>query len=400
MYVKCIATEKANQMAVKKSAAVKPKKKTVRATRRTTGMAAMPVKKGWDTVKYYVHYMVESREWGSVLEGYIRKHNGKETLSAISKLPAWKLTTYSHWATTAWLLDNGHERIVPDVYSNGLSKYIETLIVESKSVVAAKASDKKKNVHIPNIQERLMEAAAEKTEELEEWIDDFLRNPKTNSLKDKMPLDCFRKNEINLGHVRWIVKWYQGQVDELEELFNLPKKNLTDMEEQLIEGYSHLTKSQQTELYEFHKRIIQATEILRAEKNQSRPPRKVKQKSAADIVKKMKFKPSDPEHGIASVNPADVVGATTIVVFNCKNRKLGVYYAEDNQTIQVKGTTLQFFDEKRSLQKTIRKPDEVLPNWKKVTKHKLPSLFDFLTTTETKMNGRMNDDIIILKVFK
>jgi len=400
VYNTCIATEKENQMAVKKSVAAKPKKKTVRATRRTTGMSAMPIKKGWDTVKYYVHYMVESREWGTVLAGHISKNYGKETLTAVSKLPSWKLTTYSHWATTAWLLDNEHDSIIPDGYVAGLSKYIETLIVESKTVVAAKSTDKKKNVYVPNIQERLMEAAEEKTGELDEWIDDFLRNPKANSLKDKMPLDCFRKNEINLGHVRWIVKWYQGQVNELEELFNLPKKNLTDMEEQLVEGYNHLTKAQQKELYEFHKRIIQATEILRAEKNQARPARKVKQKSAADIVKKMKFKPSDPEHGIASVNPADVVGATTVVVFNCKNRKLGVYHAEDHQTIQVKGTTLQFFDEKRSLQKTIRKPDEVLPNWKKVTKHKLPTLFGFLTTTETKMNGRMNEDIIILKVFK
>jgi len=50
--------------------------------------------------------------------------------------------------------------------------------------------------------------------------------------------------------------------------------------------------------------------------------------------------------------------------------------------------------------KTVRKPDEVLPNWKKVTKHKLKSQFGYLKTTDTKMNGRMNEDTVILKVFK
>jgi hypothetical protein len=87
-------------------------------------------------------------------------------------------------------------------------------------------------------------------------------------------------------------------------------------------------------------------------------------------------------------------------VFNCKNRKLGIYYAEEHQTIKVKGTTLQYFDESRSIQKTVRKPQEILPQWKKVTKHKLKTQFGYLKTTETKLNGRMNDDTVILKVFK
>jgi hypothetical protein len=215
-----------------------------------------------------------------------------------------------------------------------------------------------------------------------------------------MPLNSFRKNEINLGHTRWINNWFEGPLSELEELVNLPKKNLTEMEKQLQEGYNHLTKPQQKELYEFHVRIFQAMEILRAEKKQTRAVRKPKQKSAQELVKKMKYKSSDPDLGIASVNPAEVIDATAIVVFNCKNRKLGIYYAEDHATIKVKGTTLQFFDETKSVQKTVRKPQEILPQWKKITKHKLTSQFGYLKTTETKLNGRMNEDIVILKVFK
>ena len=374
-------------------------KRKPRASRRVTGMAAMPTKT-FNQAKHYVHYEVESREWVSTIKSYIKKNLKKADQTAINKLPDWKLNG-SHWATVAYLLSE-KETLVTDYWKSSFHTFLEKLVEEGKKIVAEKKAEdnKKKNVYVPNIQERLMEAAEEKTGELDEWIDDFLRDPKKNSLKNKMPLESFRKNEINLGHTRWITKWFQGALEELEELVNLPKSKLTEMEKQLQEGYNHLTKSQQKELYEFHKRIFQAMEIIRAEKKQSRTPRKTKAKSASEIVKKMKFNPSDSKYGIASVNPADVVGATAIVIFNTKNRKIGVYHAEEHQTISVKGTTLIYFDTVKSVQKTVRKPEEVLPNWKKVTKHKLKTLFGYLKTTETKLNGRMNEDTIILKVFK
>lgn len=379
----------------------KPKKKTVRVSRRTTGMAAIPTDT-WANAKFYVHYEVEGREWGNTVKAYIKKNFDKQTTAAIAKLPEWKVSAYSHWATAAQLMEVKPD-IVPEVYKTGLIKFIKGLAEEGKLIVAAKRVEEKakKNVHVPTIQERLMEASEEKLDEIETWIDDFLRDPKKNTLSDKLPLESFRKNEINLGHTRWITKWYEGPMTELEELVNLPKASeQTEDQKQLAEGYNHFTKAQQKELLEFYKRIFQAMEILRAEKKQVRPARKTKQKSAADLVKKLKFKSSDADMGIASVNPAEIIGATAIVVFNCKNRKLGVYYAEDGCTFQVKGTTLQFFDETRSTQKTIRKPQEILPHWKKVTKHKLAAQFGYLKTTETKMNGRFNEDTVILKVFK
>lgn len=372
-------------------------KRKPRVSRRVTGMAAMPTK-SFNHAKHYVHYEVEPREWISTLKSYIKKNMKKDETSAINKLPDWKLHG-SHWATVAYLMNENPE-IVPDAYKTSFDNFLKKLVKEGKEIFAEKKVEEKKKSVVPNIQERLMEAAGEKTAEIETWIDDFIRDPKTNSLKNKMPLDSFRKNEINLGHTRWIVKWYEGAYQELEELVNLPKTKLNDMQKQLQEGYAHLNKSQQKDLYNFYKRIMQAVDILRAEKKQTRAPRKVKQKSAADIVKKLKFKPSDPTYGIASVNPADIVGAKAIVVFNTKNRKIGIYHAEDQQTLSVKGTTLVYFDTETSVQKTVRKPEEVLPNWKKVTKNKIKTQFGYLKTTPTKLNGRMNEDTVILKVFR
>ncbi len=280
---------------------------------------------------------------------------------------------------------------------------IAELIEKGKDIVEErKAEDKKKKgAYIPSIQERLQEAAEERTEELDQWVDDWMRDSKANPLKDKMPLKLFKRQNINLGHLRFVTGWFKGSYEELQELENLPPaKQRDDMQAQLAEGYETYSKSQIKELKDFYKRIFDAIEILKAEQKQTRAVRKPKVKSAQELVKKLKFKSSDGNFGIASINPSEIIDSKCVVVFNTKNRKIGIYHAQEHADLKVKGTTLQYFDEARSTQKTIRKPDEVLPIWKKITRHKVPVQYGYLKTTETKLNGRFNADTIILKAFK
>jgi len=378
------------------------KKKTVRAKRRVSAWESLPMDQGWHAVQYHIHYLMESKEWLNKVKGYIKKNYDKKTVAAINKLPDWKLGGKSHYATAAHFEENAPDKIHPD-YVGRLDAWIKGLAEEGAKIVEIKRAEEKvkKKAYVPSIQERLEEATIDKMEELDQWVDDWMRDPKKNPLKDKQPLQLFRKLEINLGHARFIQKFYEGEMQELDELINLPTKSKQDeMQQQLEEGYNHLSKPLRKELHGFYQRVFQALDIIRAEKKQTRAVRKPKQKSAAELVKKLKFKASDGEFGIASINPADIVDATTLIVFNTKNRKLGIYHAQEHTTFKVKGTTLQFYDEKSSVQKTVRKPNEVLPEWKKVTKHKIKTQFGYLKTTETKLNGRFNADTIILKAFK
>ena len=268
---------------------------------------------------------------------------------------------------------------------------VAELIEQGKDIIEEKKADEKskKKAYVPSIQERLEEAAEEKSGELDEWIDNWMRDSKANPLKDKVPLKLFKKNQMNLGHLRYVSKWFEGSYQELKDLNDLPTASKRDeMQSQLAEGYDTYSKPQIKELTDFYKRLFDAIEIMKAEQKQNRAVRKPKVKSAQELVKKLKFKPSDGDFGIASVNPSELIDATAVVVFNTKNRKLGIYYAQEHAGFKVKGTTLQFYDEARSTQKTVRKPSEVLPNWKKVTKHKLKPQFGYLKTTETKLNGR------------
>ena len=378
------------------------KRKKPRATRRANAWDQLPMDKGWHAVQYHIHYLIEAKEWLNKVKSYIKKNYDKTTVSNINKLPDWKIGGKSHWATAAHFEENAPDQVIPD-YKGALDRWIKQLAEEGAQVVELKKAEEKtkKKPYVPTIQERLEEATIDKLEELDNWLDDWMRNSKKNPLIKCNPLNYFRKQEMNLGHLRFVDQFYRGQYEELQELNNLPPaKKHDDMQQQLAEGYNTYSKKEIKELTDFYKRMFDGIEIIKAEKKQTRAVRKPKQKSAAELVKKLKFKPSDGDFGLSSIPPADIIDATALVVFNTKNRKLGIYYAQEHTGFKVKGTTLQFYDENRSLQKTVRKPDEVLPNWKKVTKHKLKAQFGYLKTTETKLNGRFNADTIILKAFK
>jgi hypothetical protein len=63
----------------------------------------------------------------------------------------------------------------------------------------------------------------------------------------------------------------------------------------------------------------------------------------------------------------------------------------------VKGSTLVGFDETRSVQKTVRKPEETLKEFKKAGKVKLRTFLNDINAVEVKLNGRLGIDTVILR---
>jgi hypothetical protein len=136
----------------------KPKKKTIRATRRGVNRFALAPTDDWNKTKHYVHYEIESKEWGEKIREYIRKTYDQKTLSAVNRLPEWKVNNHSHWACAAFLLEVNPE-IVPESYKSGIVKWIEGLVKEGKAVAAEKNLEEsvKKKTYTPTIQERIKE---------------------------------------------------------------------------------------------------------------------------------------------------------------------------------------------------------------------------------------------------
>ncbi len=120
----------------------------------------------------------------------------------------------------------------------------------------------------------------------------------------------------------------------------------------------------------------------------------------AKAVSQVRYKIEDRELRLVSVDPVSILGAKGLLVFNTKNRKVGLYIASD-EGLEVKGTTIQGFDEEKSRQKTLRKPGELLDSFRDATFKRASIILDKnIRAKAGKMNGRLNNHIIIMKVWK
>lgn len=287
--------------------------------------------------------------------------------------------------------------------SDALKKHVSTAIERGRPIIEAKIAEQKREaaaqLYKPTIQQVMQQAAVHIVSEVDEFADNFDYDPK--ALKEFEPVSMLRKAECKPNHARIIRKFYEGELAEIQELnTKVGKRDMDEMREQLEEGYAHLDTKQRKAYLDMLLKIVNACDIIIAEAKTTRKPRKVKAKSPEQLTSKMKFKISDSDYGIASQPPSALIGAVMALVFNCKTRKLGVYVANDPDGFGVKGTTLTNFEETTSIQKTVRKPQEILPQIKKTSKPRTLKLFDGIKTTDTKMNGRFNDETVILNVFK
>lgn len=395
-------------MARASKVATKPKKKTVRAVRRGANMMPLMPTKNWEGAKYYTHYEVESKEWLNTVKNYIKKHYDKKMVTAINKLPDWKVGGKSHWACAAYLLDKQPE-LVPEVYKTGIDRWIKELAEEGIVVIKQEKTEEKakpKNIHVPTIQERIKDQAQNACEAIEEWLDGFITDKKNFDSKGFDFVKHFADMKVSQAHARKIKSFYNGEYEEAQLIQKLPtpgeinrvkNEHEKDMLLQLREGYSHLTKKDAATYLEALETLMGACDVIIDSSKATRKPKAKKAPSKEKLIAKVQYKEKDDKLQIVSVNPLELIESTEVWVYNTKTRKLGKYIAEEGQHMQVKGTSLLFYDTTKSVQKTLRKPEETLKEFKKAGKVKLRTFLEEIKTTDIKLNGRLNSDTIILK---
>ena len=382
------------------------RKKTVRAKRRGSPWELMPTKT-WQGAHYFVHYEIESKDWLNVCKNYIKKKYDKKIVSAINKLPDWKVGGKSHYALAAYCEEH-HPHLIPDHYVGKFDKWVMGLAEEGAKVVEEKKAEEKakKNVYVPSIQERIRDQAIEACDAIEEWLDGFITNKNDFDPKGFNFTSHFAKYKVSQAHARKIKGLYAGELEEAKLIQNLPTpgeikrckdEREADMMQQLREGYGHLTKKDAKTYLEALETLHGACDVVIDAAKASRKPRAKKAPSKEKLISKLKYLERDDKLQLVSVNPLDIIDAKEVWVYNIKTRKLGKYVAADHATLQVKGAGLQFYDEKLSIQKTLRKPDETLKEFKKAGKVQLRKFMDNIKTTDIKLNGRLNSDTIILK---
>jgi len=274
-----------------------------------------------------------------------------------------------------------------------------------------KAQEKK---YQPTIQDRLHDQSLQMCEAIDAWLDTFDTDRAKFDAKQFDFKKHFELMKTTQAHARKIIKFYQPELDEWRTVSNPPSsaqiKKMTESEadewQQVKEGYGHIKKAEFKKIITALENLLEACDFVIESSKATRKTRKPKAKPAAKVVEKVKYKQTDDKYKLASIDPANIVGAATLWTFNTKTRKLGKYVAaevdptgaeREGSGLSVKGTTITGFDKAQSVQKTLRKPEESLKEFKAAGKVKLRKFMDELKTTETKLNGRLNPDTILLK---
>ena len=265
---------------------------------------------------------------------------------------------------------------------------IESINSKSAEEVVELEVEEKPRAYVPTIQDRMNEKTADTIGELEGHYDEFINNPKYNF----SPYSYLVANNVAQSQLSKYEEVYQARFDELKLAFERA-------DEQLQEGYSHYKTADFKRIFAFIDQILNDVIQYRGLKKATKKIRAPKSVSKEKVVSKLKFAKEDKVLRLISINPADIIGAQELWVYNNKTRKLGKYVADSLKgPLNVKGTGIIGFDEHKSVTKTLRKPEEKLKEFAKATKIQLRKFIEDIKATETKLNGRISTDVILLKV--
>jgi len=345
----------------------------------------------WDA-HYYVHNEIDDGVKVKSLIRYVEKKHGKETAAPLRNMPDSKLVTFGVYA---YMLEHGVT--LDKKLSDSFTNHVKTLLGIAKEIeVVEPVAKPKPTGPVLSIQERMREQLDELCCQLNGMVDDIMA--------EKVLIGDFKPDHmIQLySQEHSVIKPAHAKI--LREVFTQQHKEATEVvawkDDQLKEGYSHLSAKQRKLFLEIFQRIMNACDAIINAGKAVRKTRKPKARSADKVVAKLKCMQSDPKLGLASVAPSTLLKAKTLWVFNTKNRKLGCYVVNElAEFLSVKGTTIINYDPALSMQKTIRKPEVLLKGAGKLSRTRIQKLYDDVNATEIKQNGRINEHILLLNVF-
>ena len=326
----------------------------------------------------YHNLHTSEKELRKTILSYVKKNNPK-ALEGVTKASDYEVRQIAILVT---LLNQA--QTLEEKELNFISTTIESLRQKYKK--EDKPEVDKPAAVVISIEERIMGAARKHAAEIDGEIDGFVVN-KSSTFSMKAYL---LSNNVSGAVSKKIAEMYVPLLKELQLA-------VSGKDDQLKEGYSNFTKPQLKAFAAFVQGIISdcAQQVVTSKVSK---PRVRKAKPAGVLVKNMKYQLKNDEYKLTSCNPADIIGATELWVFNTKYRRLTVYRANKGDTLSVRGTTILNFDLAASETKTLRKPMDFFKSCG-TTKRPLNTAFNAIKTKSATPNGRVNEETIILRAF-
>ena len=340
----------------------------------------------------YYNYKYKSKDGKKWFVEYLKKEKvSKDKIKHVKLLPDWRVgITYG---ALAKMLMDGCPPL--EEYTTALDKRLEECLqvkVKNTEVVESKVL-----APVISIQERMrLNLNDFLGKHVEGEIDDFFEN----KFKSKFKLiDTLQVKQITGKAAGMISNLYAQEVSDLTELLN-PLKEQDDIFVQLTEGYPY-KKAELKKILAFYTMLVEDADHYANSQKANRKIRVKKAPSVEKIVAKLKYAVTNEKYKLVSIDPKKIIGAQELWVFNTKTRKLGKYVAGNEFStgeLSVKGASIIGFDEKKSVQKTIRKPEVTLKEFQKAGKVALRKFLEDIKATDIKLTGRINKDTVLLKV--
>lgn len=245
-------------------------------------------------------------------------------------------------------------------------------------------------IPVVSIQERIRDKANDCISELEGQVDEIILS-KFKTIGS--PYGLMHTLTIKDAQTKYIIDWAKQKRNEFDEVLNSDDVDLK-------EGYSNFSKSEIKKMVGYFDQVILDCGKVSNSSIQNRKIRKRKIKSPEELVAKIKICKEFDDLKLKSIAPRDIIGVMQLWVYNTKTRKLGVYHAEDAGGLSVKGSSLLNYNESKSIQKKLRKPEEMLPLVLDGGKVFLKNALIGIRAVESPLSGRLNEDTILLRIAK
>lgn len=258
----------------------------------------------------------------------------------------------------------------------------------AETATGAKPAEPVVVVKTPTIQDRLNEKTSEHLAYFEGLYDEVI----AGGTVDPKAYDYLVANTVP-----------QSQIKKFEDLFMRRKTELGEAlgkaDEQVVEAYKHYKAADFKRHHAFIQSILDALDQYRNVKKATKKARVKRAPNKEKVVSKLKYMKEEKTLKLVSINPVDIIGAQELWTYNTKTRKLYKYIADSlHGPLGIKGTSLTGFDEAKSVGKTLRKPEEKLKEFARASKVQLRKFLDEIKATETVGNGRINADMILLRI--
>ena len=341
-------------------------------------ISAMSYAFGW------YNYFYGKKEAKDMIAAYLDAHERAKDARKIRTLPDSQVRLTTGWLCRMQMM--GLE--LSDAEELKLQALIKELLdLKQQAAVEAVAEDEPAK---PNIQDRLREKVSECAGELDGMFDEFVTAGAKMSA-DYKPITVIRGMNVAPQMISNIADIWKRKLAEFETV-------IEGKDAQLSEGYSNFSKIQMRNIVKFCESVINDCGAYVQIKKVERKPRKVKAVSPEKRAAKFKVLMEFPELKLKGLPAASLVDKAEAWLYDTKKRKLIHLVADSHtQAFTVKSNSIIGFSTIETMQKTVRKPADVVRAVQTAGKPAARKIFKDLTTTETAWNARGTENLMILK---